>query len=121
MLAPEPPEPPPAQIEPAPTPVPAPIPLDPRMFVRTPRQADWNRWLPGPNPRYPILSVKLRCVVGDEGRMESCVVVSEDPPGIGIGAAALKVSGKFQIPAVLNGAPTKGGVIDIPVHMRAPM
>jgi hypothetical protein len=91
------------------------------MFVRTPRQADWNRWLPGPNPRFPLLSVKLRCVVGDEGRMESCTVEDEDPPGIGVGAAALKVSGKFQMPAVLNGVSTKGGVVVIPVKMRAPM
>jgi len=122
MLAVEPPAvAPSAQTEPAPAAPQTPISLDPRMFVRTPRQSDWDRWLPVSAYRYPVLSVTLKCVVGDGGRMDSCVVVSESPVGVGVGQAALKVSSKFQMPALLKGQSTKGGIVTIPLHMQAPM
>lgn len=85
--------------------------------IRGPRQDEWDRVLPPPD-RFPRLSVTLKCAVGDKGMVTTCEVLDESPVGAGVGAAALKVSRRFRVPATLNGQSTKGGEVIIPVRME---
>jgi TonB family protein len=63
---------------------------------------------------YPVFGVEgwaaIECGVTAEGKMEGCVVNSEEPKGLGFGAAALKISKFFQMkPKTLDGVPVGGG------------
>lgn len=42
-------------------------------------------------------SARVRCTVADEGHLTGCVVLSENPPGIGFGRAAIRVAQRAQI------------------------
>jgi len=58
----------------------------------------------------------VRCVLGEQGALTNCQVLSESPAGIGLGEQALRMAGTFKMPA---GEP--GRVITIPMRfMLAP-
>jgi TonB family protein len=60
-------------------------------------------------------SVRLKCTVSTEGYLSNCVVLSENPPGRGFGAAALKLTPRFRMrPAQRDGHPVAATVI-IPI------
>jgi TonB family protein len=64
--------------------------------------------------------VELTCVVSADGKL-SCSVVSETPDGKGFGNAALRASTRFRIAAAtLDGKPTSGGRINIPIRFEPP-
>lgn len=64
--------------------------------------------------------VVLDCVVAANGRI-ACAVVSETPAGKGFAQAALKASRLFQIaPSMVDGRPTEGGRIRVPISFQAP-
>ena len=65
--------------------------------------------------------VVMSCGVGDEGKVENCVATSEQPAGLGFGAAAVALSGAFQVTAwTAEGLPTIGGKIRVPIRYEAP-
>ncbi|HEY5071043.1 MAG TPA: TonB family protein [Caulobacteraceae bacterium] len=62
----------------------------------------------------------LSCLVNVHGLLEQCQAVSEDPPGLGFGAAALLLAPRFQMrPMSLNGVPRPGGTVQIPIRFQA--
>lgn len=51
----------------------------------------------------------MSCVVRLDQRLEDCQVISETPPGMGFGAAALRLSGQYRaLPPTENGQPVEG-------------
>jgi protein TonB len=67
-----------------------------------------------------IAHSSIRCIVRTNGDLSDCQVVSEDPPGHGFGAAALKLSSRFHMkPAVRNGQPVEG-IVTIPFKWVLP-
>lgn len=53
-------------------------------------------------------SAKMECVVTPAGTLKSCKVVSESPPGLGYGAAALALAPVFKLqPATQDGVPVE--------------
>lgn len=54
--------------------------------------------------------VTLRCIIGLDSRLENCRVVSETPPGMGFGEAAVRVAtSRFRFsPPTRNGRPVAG-------------
>lgn len=60
--------------------------------------------------------VKIDCHVTPEGLLDHCVVVSEDPPGLGYGEATLSLAPLFRMkPAMRGGHPIESEVI-IPIN-----
>jgi protein TonB len=60
--------------------------------------------------------VVMSCDVTADGRLDPCTITVEDPPGYGLGAAALTVAKRFQMgPADKDGAATVGRAIVIPI------
>ena len=68
---------------------------------------------------YPALAQKLnisgrvsiQCIVDAVGTLNTCTVVSEDPPGYGFGEATLKLTRLFRVrPMTIDGIPTAGGI-----------
>jgi protein TonB len=90
------------------------------------------RWLSTPNARdfarfYPPRAldrgvsgrVLLDCIVGADGRI-ACSVGSETPQGQGFGEAALRIAQSFRMaPQTVNGSPTDGGHVRVPITFRA--
>lgn len=62
----------------------------------------------------------LNCEVAYDGAMEDCKVFVETPAGKGFGAAALSLSGRFQLSPMVDGQSTTGGRMLVPVRFRAP-
>lgn len=72
-------------------------------------------------PSYASLTgparILLNCAVVADGKVEDCKVVSEDPPGKGLGVKALELTKYFQLTVwSQEGLPTVGGRINIPVR-----
>ncbi len=63
----------------------------------------------------------VRCVVGGNGALGDCRILSEDPPGLGFGDAALKLAATFRLnPWTEDGRPVDGAVINIPIKLVFP-
>lgn len=63
----------------------------------------------------------MECRVVADGRMNACVILTEEPPGYGFREAALKLAPKFRLhPALPDGTPVKGGTIKIPLRFMGP-
>jgi protein TonB len=61
-------------------------------------------------------SVRMTCKVRADGKLESCNVTSEDPSGLGFGAAALKMASLFQLkPETRDGDPVAGASVTVPI------
>lgn len=61
--------------------------------------------------------VVIQCAVKSGGFVGDCKVLSETPPGLGIGAAALALSPTFRLSTwTAEGLPTIGGLISIPIR-----
>ena len=65
--------------------------------------------------------VVLDCVIGLEGRMKTCSVVSETPAGYGFGEAGLTLSSAFQVTATTRtGKSTEGMSLRLPLSFSLP-
>jgi TonB family protein len=61
--------------------------------------------------------VVMSCTVQPLGTLGGCTVASETPPGSGLGAAALSLTPSFRVSTwTLEGLPTVGGVIRVPLR-----
>ncbi|WP_372785769.1 energy transducer TonB [Phenylobacterium sp.] len=61
--------------------------------------------------------VKLACTVQQGGSVTDCKVLTEEPAGQGVGAAALTLAPHFRLTTwTAEGLPTVGGVINIPLR-----
>ena len=59
----------------------------------------------------------IRCRVAANGGLAGCVVASEDPPGVGFGAAALKLAPIFRMRSVgRDGRPVQGAQVTVPIE-----
>lgn len=95
-----------------------PVIVGPRWLER-PTGADYERHWPRAALGQEIEgSASLDCLVSADGRL-NCTVVSEDPPNMGFGEAAVQVSRRFRMaPETANGQPTAGGRYRLRIPFR---
>ena len=62
-------------------------------------------------------SAKLQCLVMQDGSLQSCKVVSEDPPGKGFGEAAMNLASHQKVRADPN-RPATGLLANIPFNFK---
>ena len=65
--------------------------------------------------------VSLACRVQQGGTVSDCAVASEDPPGKGVGAAALTLAPTLKLSTwTIEGLPIVGGTIRVPLRLEGP-
>jgi TonB family protein len=65
--------------------------------------------------------VRLSCTVEQGGGVSNCSVAREDPAGQGVGQAALSLAPHFKVTTwTMEGLPTVGGVLSIPLRYEGP-
>lgn len=91
------------------------------------------RWLRKPTPEelfavFPSAAIEqgidgkavIECEAAPDGVLRGCRVVSETPPGMGFGAAALALAPQFKLsPAMRDGKPTSS-TVRIPINFDGP-
>ena len=66
-------------------------------------------------------SAKVRCTVSVQGALSDCLILREDPKGMGFGDAAIALTPQFLMkPPTHNGQPYGGETVDIPVNFAGP-
>lgn len=61
----------------------------------------------------------IKCTVAANGTVTNCSVVSEEPDGLGFGAAALRLSKLFKMkPKTSDGQSVEGGEVSIPLTFK---
>jgi len=61
----------------------------------------------------------ITCEIDETGFMQRCTVTSEEPAGLGFGAAALQLAPQFRMtPMIRGGKPVPGGRISLPIVWR---
>lgn len=88
-------------------------------WQRRPNGADYERFWPRRARESEIEgSASLDCVVDAEGRL-ACTVISEEPPNMGFGEAAVRISRQFRMnPQTVNGQATAGGRYRLRIPFR---
>jgi protein TonB len=103
------------------TPPPPPVPevITNPQWVRRPSGRDFAREYPERAlEREREGRVVLACVVAADGTI-NCNVASEEPEGWGFGQAALRISRSFQMaPMTVDGRPTGGGRVSVPIRFQ---
>jgi len=88
------------------------------VWLSRPSGMDMARATPAAADRGTVGKIILFCHVLEDGRL-SCSVEHESPPGLGFGAAALKVAPKFRLaPKTTEGEAVAGGTIRIPIRFQ---
>ena len=65
--------------------------------------------------------VSLTCRVQQGGTVSDCAVASEDPAGMGVGAAALTLAPTLKLSTwSIEGLPIVGGTIRVPLRLEGP-
>ncbi len=61
--------------------------------------------------------VVIECHVQTSGSATDCTVISEDPPGLGFGEAAVKLAALFKMrPKTVDGVPVSGAGVTVPIE-----
>ena len=78
------------------------------------------RWIRQAMPEFPEIAkargvarglARLECTAGVNSRLSNCVLLHENPPGVGFGAAALKGAERAIVePRLVDGVPTPSQV-----------
>ena len=91
-------------------------------WSQRPNAEDVARYYPQRAERMSIAGrAEISCTVQANGKLSACSVTSEDPADQGFGDAALKLSKLFKMrPKTLDGAPSDGGVVKIPLRFVLP-
>ncbi|HEY8573857.1 TonB family protein [Phenylobacterium sp.] len=86
-------------------------------WAAIPSQGDMASALAGAPKGLGPVRVALSCVVQQKGLVSDCKVLSEDPAGLGYGAAAVGLSSRFQLSTwTAEGLPVVGGRVQIPIR-----
>lgn len=93
----------------------------PDWFLR-PRSEDFARVYPKSAMQRDILGrAVLRCTVANAGNLTNCQIESQLPKDEGFGTAALRLSTLFRMrPLSLDGQPTTGRMVRIPIRFVLP-
>jgi periplasmic protein TonB len=88
-------------------------------WVRKPNGKDFERYYPARAlDREKEGRVVLDCLVNENGSI-NCRVSSETPEGWDFGDAALKIARSFQMsPKMVDGSPTSGGRVTVPIVFK---
>lgn len=86
-------------------------------WAAMPTAADFQSTFPKSQNGVNDVRVVLGCTVEAGGALGGCAVAQETPPGQGYGEGALALASKFRVaPWGLDGAPTVGAKIRLPIH-----
>jgi len=86
-------------------------------WAAMPTAADFQSTFPKTENGVNDVRVVLGCTVEAGGVLSACAVAQETPPGQGYGEGALALASKFRVaPWGLDGAPTVGAKIRLPIH-----
>lgn len=105
--------------EPQLAPPPAPSKITGATWLTKPGAREFDRYYPSrAQEREKEGRVVLNCAVNADGYI-SCAVASETPEGWGFGEAAIQIAKSFRMaPKTINGEPTSGGTISVPIAFR---
>ncbi len=79
-----------------------------------------SAWPPDALKNHQSGKAEIGCALSAQGTLHDCVVISENPPNLGFGRAAISVSPKFQMnPKMCDGQPVESKVT-IPVSFSTP-
>ena len=89
-------------------------------WVARPSGSDLARLYPREAARNRISgSAVLECRVAVNGQVEDCIVLSEEPDGMGFGAATVALSSRFRMtPMDVQGVPYGESLIRLPMNWR---
>ena len=98
-----------------------PAPLRPN-WTRAPAGDDMSTYYPDRAQREGLNGrAVIDCTVTDDGHLDNCTAISEEPANYGFGDAALKLAHLFKMkPQMANGAPVGGARIKVPIRFVAP-
>jgi hypothetical protein len=85
------------------------------VWLRRPSGDDLSDYYPRHTGVSGAGSARINCVLMDDGRLTSCRIVAEEPPGAGIGAATLRLAGCFQF-KMQGSCAHAGQHIEIPIR-----
>ena len=89
-------------------------------WIRKPTGEDFVRFYPADAMKAGAEgSAVIDCGVAQDGRLRHCVIDAQKPARFRFGQAALKMSPLFQMrPMTVNGKPTAGGHVTIPILFK---
>jgi protein TonB len=98
---------------------PAPTEITNANWLQRPGAREFDRYYPTrATEREKEGRVVLNCTVNANGTI-NCTVASETPDGWGFGDAAVQISKAFKMaPQTINGAPTSGGTVRVPITFK---
>jgi hypothetical protein len=88
-------------------------------WTATPNADDLNATFPKSQNGVNDVRVVLGCTIGAGGSLDGCTVAQETPAGQGYGDGALALASKFKVGLwSVDGAPTVGARIKLPIHYK---
>lgn len=91
-------------------------------WISRPAGPEFSRYYPDRALRMEVTgSALVQCIINEEGRFGSCVLLYEDPPEFGFGDAALRMMPFYQMePLNEDGEPVAGKFARMPINFNLP-